>query len=87
LPSPHASILDRDVARQIDHQADGEFRSGMLCAVGSAHDDTLLLCRGDIDRGIFHPAGYEQLQVRKLLDQATREGRTLAHDADDIEIA
>jgi len=48
-------------------------------AVGSAHDHTLRLRGGDIDRGVTHAAGNQQTQAQELGQQPGGDRRALTH--------
>ena len=52
---------------------------------GPADHDAALLGGGDVDRGVAQAGGDEELEVGQLLDHGAREGRALAHGADDVE--
>ena len=54
LAGLHAGILDADVAGEVEHQPDREFRGRMLGTLGAADDDAALLRRRHVDRGIAH---------------------------------
>jgi hemerythrin-like domain-containing protein len=86
LPAPFANVtvLCADVARQREDQAPRQLR-GRHPQSGSSSDlDAEFATRVEVDRGVRHPRGDEQLQGRCVAQCLAREGRAFAHGDHDL---
>src|SRR6516162_8649638 len=84
-PGLQAGILIADAPGELEHEADGNARGGISRGRGAAHDDAMLPGRGDVDRGIAHAGGDQELEIGQLLDHSAGESGALAHGTDDLE--
>jgi D-serine deaminase-like pyridoxal phosphate-dependent protein len=86
LPTALANpaVFDADLPGEGKHQAPRQFRRRAAQTRRSSHLDPELVACIEVDRGVGHASGDEQLQVGRLREHGAREGRALAHRNDDL---
>ena len=76
-------VLVADVARQLEHQPDGDAGGRAAERARAADHDAARLRRLNVDRGVAHAGGDQQLEVGQRLDHLARKTGALAHGDDD----
>ncbi|MNF87862.1 hypothetical protein D3C84_703400 [compost metagenome] len=66
-------------------QCPGQFRRSMLVAVGAAHLDAQRRRSLEVEGGVAHAAGHQQLQSGQASQQVFVESRTFTHHANHFE--
>src|SRR5512146_1162684 len=83
--APDGGVLLRDVPRHREDQRPGQFRRRAGRAGRAADCHSGGRAGRHVDRGVAHPRGDEQPQVRQQPDPLRGERRPLAHRHDDVE--
>ncbi len=82
----HPPLVGGEVAGGGQDQRPGVLGRGPGQPFGAAYRDPALDRRLEVDRGVARTRGDQQAKLGQALEQGAREGRPLAHDADDLEV-
>ena len=82
----HAGVLAADVAGQFQDQAHRQRRGGIASPLRPAQHYLMVFRGFQIERGVAHARGDQELQFGQCRKQRAGKRRALAHRADDLEI-
>ena len=80
-----SGVLGDQVTGQAQDQGPGQLRGGFGVAGSSAHGDLVFSGCLEVDGGVAHAAGDQQLQPRQAPQQCGRKGSAFPHDDHDVE--
>src|SRR6185437_5915852 len=74
LALAHPAVLARDAAGEGEDEAPGELGRRIGQHVGAAYGDAARLRRRQVDRGVAHAGGDQQLEIGQALEERGGEG-------------
>ena len=83
----HAGVLAADVAGQFQDQAHRQRRGGIASPLRPAQHYLMVFRGFQIERGVAHARGDQELQFGQCRKQRAGKRRALPHGADDLKIA